>query len=276
MIRAKKFSKKISPDRRFRAKKSLGQHFLTDQAAINTSVSTAQLTPEDTVLEVGPGEGVLTAALLETGARVIAVEKDDRLIGLLTEKFHADIKNKKLELIHTDILDFSLQAKKLRSYKLIANIPYYLTGQIIRQFLTAINQPISMTLMLQKEVAERIVAKDKRESLLSVSIKCYGRPHYIHTVPRGAFRPAPRVDSAIIQIDNISRDRFNENGVTEPEFFALLHRGFAAPRKMLGPKLMKFGLGGAKLTVSNVSLQARAENLTVDQWFSLAKQIKNI
>src|SRR3989344_4154177 len=163
-------------------KKSLGQHFLTDQTVLQIIIATARLTTNDTVLEIGPGLGNLTKALLATGACVIAVEKDDRLINRLTEKFAAAIKNKQLELIHADLLDLDLTYKlQATTYKLIANIPYYLTGQIIRQFLTATNQPQSMTLMLQKEVAERIVAADGKESLLSISVKAYGAPHYIQT-----------------------------------------------------------------------------------------------
>lgn len=248
-----------------RAKKSLGQHFLADRAALRTVIETARSAPADTILEIGPGGGSLTEALLETGARVIAIEKDDRLIPTLQQKFSEEMNSGQFTLIRDDILTYKLQTK---SYKLIANIPYYLTGQIIRQFLTAAVQPLSMTLMLQKEVAERIVAANKKESLLSIAVKAYGAPRYIKTVPRGAFRPAPKVDSAILHIDNISRRRFNENEVTEREFFSLLHRGFAAKRKVLGPKLK---LAEEKLRACGVSPQARAENLTLNQWLCLAK-----
>ena len=256
-----------------KAKKSLGQHFLVDQTARATIIATANLKAGETALEIGPGEGFLTEALLQTGARVIAVEKDDRLISFLTEKFSEKINSGQLTLIHDDILTYKLPAlpsgRQANSYKLIANIPYYLTGQIIRQFLTADNQPTLMTLMLQKEVAQRIVAKDTKESLLSISVKCYGAPHYIRTVSRDAFRPAPKVDSAIILIDKISKNNFRE--VSEEKFFALLHLGFAAKRKMLQPKL---GLTTEELASGDIAPKARAENLTVDQWFCLAK-IKN-
>ncbi|MFH1170329.1 MAG: 16S rRNA (adenine(1518)-N(6)/adenine(1519)-N(6))-dimethyltransferase RsmA [Candidatus Vogelbacteria bacterium] len=253
-----------------KAKKSLGQHFLTDQTALATIIATANLKVGETALEIGPGEGFLTGALLTTGAQVIAVEKDDRLIGVLTKKFSEKINSGQLILIHDDIINF-LKAKTYKleaSYKLIANIPYYLTGQIVRQFLTVDNQPTSMILMIQKEVAERIVAKNNKESLLSISVKAYGTPHYIRTVPRGAFRPAPKVDSAIILIDKISKNNFRE--VSEEKFFALLHLGFASKRKMLRAKL---GLTTEELASCGVNPQARAENLTVSQWFCLAKQI---
>lgn len=270
-----------------RAKKSLGQNFLTSESARRAIIEVSLLSVEDTVLEVGPGEGFLTHALLATGATVIAVEKDDRLIEFLNEKFHPEIVSKKLTLIHGDILNF-LEAKSYlpddkaghleAPYKLVANIPYYLTGQIIRQFLTAENQPQSMTLMLQKEVANRIVAKDARptsrrdkESLLSISVKAYGEPHYIKTVPRGAFHPVPKVDSAILYIDKISRDRFTESKITEENFFALLHLGFAGKRKMLRSKL---NLPAEDLNKGGVSPTARAEDVMLEQWFVLAK-IKN-
>ena len=131
----------------FKAKKSLGQNFLADQSALRTIIETSKLTSADTVLEIGPGTGFLTEALLQTGARVIAVEKDDRLISVLAEKFSAEIKNKKLELIHADILKFKSAKLEIENWKLVANIPYYLTGQIIRHFLSAKNQPQNMTLM---------------------------------------------------------------------------------------------------------------------------------
>lgn len=250
-----------------KAKKSLGQHFLTDQTALATIITVTNLKAGETALEIGPGEGFLTTALLATGARVIAVEKDDRLIILLTEKFKSEINEKKLVLIHADILNLNFSYKLVaNSYKLVANIPYYLTGQIIRHFLTTENQPATMTLMLQKEVAQRIVAKDGKESLLSISVKAYGLPHYIRTVPRGAFRPAPKVDSAIVLIDKISKNNFRE--VSEEKFFALLHLGFASKRKMLRAKL---GLTIEELASCGVNPQARAENLTIDQWFCLAK-----
>jgi len=255
------------------AKKSLGQNFLTDRSVLKTIITTANLTPKDIVLEIGPGEGFLTTALLETGVRVLAVEKDDRLIGVLNKKFAEAIKKNQLELIHNDILNFDFYSRitKLQAsnYKLVANIPYYLTGQIIRHFLTVENQPTSMTLMLQKEVAKRIIDPEK-ESLLSISVKCYGTPHYIRTVPRGAFQPVPGVDSAILQIDNINRERFRE--ISEKEFFALLHLGFDQKRKILRSKL---GLALAVFKSCDINSNIRAEDLKLNHWFCLARQNKN-
>ena len=207
------------------AKKSLGQHFLKSQKAIETMVKTSGAQTGDLVLEIGPGMGVLTEALLQAGASVVAVEKDDLLIPVLEEKFEKEIKSGQLKLIHDDILNFDvskvpfggseLPRGTLDTYKLVANIPYYITGQIIRIFLEAENQPESMTLLVQKEVAERIVARDEKESLLSLSVKAYGTPKYVEKVPRGAFAPAPNVDSAIIHISNISKNNFRKIGSCE-------------------------------------------------------------
>ncbi|HPY12875.1 MAG TPA: 16S rRNA (adenine(1518)-N(6)/adenine(1519)-N(6))-dimethyltransferase RsmA, partial [Candidatus Paceibacterota bacterium] len=196
-----------------KAKKSLGQNWLKSETAIQEIIKTADLNERELVLEIGPGQGKLTEALLSVGATVVAIEKDDRLIEVLTEKFAAEIKVGRFILIHDDILnlDFSSlfsslktnRRKLIASYCLVANIPYYLTGQIIRKFLSQEKiQPTKMVLMLQKEVAKRIVAGDGKESLLSLSVKAYGEPKYIKTVPAGAFVPKPKVDSAILLIHN--------------------------------------------------------------------------
>ncbi|MEK7621644.1 MAG: 16S rRNA (adenine(1518)-N(6)/adenine(1519)-N(6))-dimethyltransferase RsmA [Patescibacteria group bacterium] len=251
-----------------RAKKSLGQHFLTDTAARRAIIEAGQLTAQDIVLEVGPGSGFLTAALLETGARVIAVEKDDRLIAPLTARFQNEISEKKLELIHADILDF-LEAKsyKLKAdYKLIANIPYYITGQLLRKFLSSEHQPLLAVLMLQKEVARRIVAVDGKESILSISVKAYGKPRYVRTVPAGAFSPQPKVDSAIMAIENISKNNFI--GLGEQKFFRLLRQGFSSKRKIFKNNLK---LPAEVLVHCQIDPHARAENLTLKHWTCLAR-----
>ncbi|MEK7091716.1 MAG: rRNA adenine N-6-methyltransferase family protein, partial [Patescibacteria group bacterium] len=152
------------------------------------------------------------------------------------------------------------------TYKLVANIPYYLTGQIIRQFLTTTNPPSLMVLMLQKEVAERI-ARDKKESLLSLSVKAYGQAHYVKTVPAGSFRPIPKVDSAILLIDQISRQHFSDVKM-ESKFFDLLHRGFSHKRQLLKNNL---GLSAEQLEVCGIPAKARAENLSLADWLCLLK-----
>ena len=216
-------------------KKSLGQNFLNSPKIIKDIVLAGNVNKDDVVIEIGPGDGILTSELLSTSAHVISVEKDDRLIPLLHQKFRKEISVRQLELIHADILDLGLPYITSGKYKVVANIPYYITGQIIRMFLESDKQPQSMTILVQKEVAERIVAKDSKESLLSLSVKIYGDPKYVMTVGRGLFTPSPNVDSAVLTIENISKDRFS--GVGDKLFFDVIHAGFAHKRKQLLPNL---------------------------------------
>ena len=233
-------------------------------------VIAGNLDKKDVVLEIGPGTGLLTEVLLANAGRVVAVEKDRELIGKLQEKFVKEIKAKKFLLIEADILDFDPKKYELKNYKLIANIPYYITGAIIRKFLEEENQPSQIVLLVQKEVAERI-AREKKESLLSISVKAYGTPKYIATVPRGAFAPSPNVDSAILSIADISKNNFA--GISEKHFFKVLHAGFAHKRKQLMGNLS--GIYGkekafAALSSSNIAPVGRAEDLPVEKWFVLA------
>ncbi|MDE2172684.1 MAG: 16S rRNA (adenine(1518)-N(6)/adenine(1519)-N(6))-dimethyltransferase, partial [Patescibacteria group bacterium] len=162
----------------FRAKKSLGQHFLTSKLVLAQIISAAALKPGERVLEIGPGTGILTEALLAAGAKLTAIEKDDRAIGFLQRKFALEIAEGRLNLIHGDVLesDTSLLASCPTPYALVANIPYYITGAILEKFLEYGPQPDRMILLVQKEVAERIVAHDGKESVLSLSVKAFGRP----------------------------------------------------------------------------------------------------
>lgn len=250
------------------AKKSLGQNWLISESAINTIVATGELYDDDTALEIGPGQGALTKQLLATGATVIAIEKDRELIPVLEEKFATEIKNKKLILINEDVTTYQL--KNLPTYKLVANVPYYITGAIIRKFLSAKNSPTKAVLLLQKEVADRIVAKDSKNSLLSIAVKIFGEPKYIKKVPAGAFRPIPKVDSAILLIDNINQNKLKSAGVSEEKFFDVLHRGFAQKRKFLASNLK---VPTSHLTDCGIGEKARAETLTVENWLCLATKI---
>jgi 16S rRNA (adenine1518-N6/adenine1519-N6)-dimethyltransferase len=263
-------------------KKSLGQHFLHDQRILAKVADAADLSASDVVLEVGPGEGTLTEFLLQRAGKVIAVEKDDRLIQVLQNRFQNEIAAGKLELMHADILklsifndQFSKRGEEIPhpsgplplgkgEYKVVANLPYYITGQFLRRFLQSKQKPSSMTLLLQKEVARRIVAADGKESLLSISVKAYGAPRYVATVKAGAFTPPPKVDSAILAIKKISRSFFD--GISEKDFFSILKRGFAHPRKLLASNL---GVSAKFLAESGIALLARAENLSLEQWRAL-------
>lgn len=256
--------------RNLRAQKKtprLGQHFLRDHHVLLKAMEAAQLTMEDTVLEIGPGEGVLTKALLARAGRVIAIEKDPRLFERLAQTFGYEIETKKLLLLNQDIRAFIPSQHSLHAprYKLIANIPYYITGEILRQFLSARMQPSLMVLLIQKEVAERIVARDEKESLLSLSVKAYGEPHIVRIVKAGAFSPPPKVDSALLLIDNISRTRFKTRA-DEDRFFTLIHAGFAQKRKTLAGNLKRAGF---EREAAQIEQNRRAEELTQEEWSAL-------
>lgn len=257
------------------AKKSLGQHFLTSEAAVHHMVTASGAKKGDTVLEIGPGKGVLTTALLATRASVIVVEKDDRMIPFLNEKFSEEIHAKQLNIIHGDILetDISLITQN-RPYKVIANIPYYITGEIMRLFLEHTHQPTSMTLLIQKEVAERIIARDKKESILSLSVKAFGTPSLVSVVKKGSFFPIPNVDSAIIHIADISNNILST--VTPEHFFNIVKTGLSHKRKILISNLKELY---AKDTLSrafaNLSLSedVRGEDLDISTWINLASKL---
>ena len=253
-----------------RAKKSLGQHFLTSQKALREIVEAAALTKGETVLEIGPGKGILTGALIKTGAHVVAVEKDTELVTFLQEKFSREICEGKLSLIGGDILEYGTE--NLSNYKVVANIPYYITGIIIRTFLTADNQPQNMVILIQKEVAERIITRDGKESILSMSVKAYGKPSIVSKVPRRYFSPPPKVDSAILLIENISKDFFKD--IDENSFFTLLKQGFSQKRKQLLNTLSIYkDKEELEVIFDNLGIKrtARAENLNVEDWIKLLK-----
>lgn len=263
-----------------RAKKSLGQNFLTSRGVARDIVAAAHITSSDTVLEIGPGKGFLTEDLLQKSGKVLAVEKDARMVEYLKDKFTKEIENGKLELVHHDILSFDPTAYGLRAgnYKLVANIPYYITGEITRMFLSGDVQPSCMVLMLQKEVADRIVARDGKESILSMSVRAYGTPRYIQKVPARYFSPEPNVDSAVLLIENISKKNF-ANKKEEEGFFEIVKRGFAQKRKMLLGNLKNF-YKPEKLEENfkkcGITPTARAENLNFAQWQCLSKYIEEI
>ncbi len=307
MIKKRRRAEK-SPNKRLipKPKKSLGQNFLASRRIAEEIVRAANIAPGDVVLEVGPGKGILTETLLEKAprGRIIAVEKDGELVEFLREKF-AGAEN--LEIVHGDILDFNpenfgLMAKNSSAgqagYKIAANIPYYITSHFLRKFLQSDCQPSLMVLMVQKEVAERIIApsekkKEKlaflqdghngkslqkanfsfsrqgKESILSISVKVYGEPKIVRIVPAKHFLPKPKVDSAVILIGGISKKFFSD--LDEENFFRLLKKGFSSRRKMLKNNL---NLSGADyLADCGISEKARAENLTPEDWKCLCQKL---
>jgi 16S rRNA (adenine1518-N6/adenine1519-N6)-dimethyltransferase len=254
-----------------KAKKSLGQNFLKSEKALREIVSASKIQKGDFVLEIGPGRGALTKKLLEAGANVLAIEKDETLADELNIFLEEYSKKGQLEILKEDALNFSpCNFKQLKNYKLVANIPYYITGALTEKFLTEKNHPTSITFLVQKEVAERIVTKDGKESILSISVKVFGEPKYISTVPAGAFVPAPKVDSAIIHIADISNKIFEENKITEKRFFEVVKAGFAHKRKQLGSNLNNL-VDKETFDKCEISTKERAENLKVVDWICLSK-----
>jgi 16S rRNA (adenine1518-N6/adenine1519-N6)-dimethyltransferase len=258
------------------AKKSLGQNFLKSQKALNQIIEGAGDLNNKIVLEIGPGMGSLTERLVKTSAKkIILVEMDNRLIPILQEKFEQEIVSGKIEIVHEDILKVDLKSLGLKKgqYSLIANIPYYITGAIIRNIIGGDLYPEKAVVLVQKEVAERIVSRDKKESILSIAVKAIGTPKIIDKVPRGAFVPSPKVDSAILLIDKISKDNFNNDSKIEQRFFDILHAGFAHKRKLLKGNLKEEEIFSAPekiLEEFNIKGDARAETLTLEEWKKLS------
>jgi len=252
----------VRPTRRKAAR--LGQNFLMHARIAERIALVAKLAPDSVVFEIGPGTGMLTRALLARARKVIAIEADKELFEKLQNDFRNEIADGRLELIHGDIRTFDI-AVLPKGYALVANIPYYLTGDIFRMFLASNNQPSSMTLLVQKEVADRIVARDGKQSILSLSVQVYGTSKREFLVPRGAFSPAPKVDSAVLTIRDISRNNFSSRE-EEERFFALLHAGFAHKRKFVRKNLAKFGL-----LAGDVPEKARAEDLPLFVWLVLSR-----
>ena len=263
----------------------LGQNFLKNKKIAEKIVEAAKVDKNDVVLEVGPGKGILTKILLQKAKKVVAVEKDEKLVRYLKDKF---VHYKNLSVIHSDILkiknfppkaDQPLAEKlKIKSYKIVANIPYYITSHFLRKFLQLDFQPSLMALMVQKEVAERIVARDGKESLLSISVKSYGQPKIIAKVSAKNFSPEPKVDSAILLIDNISKNFFSAEGgsasggkINEQKFFQLLRLGFSHKRKLLKNNLK---ISPEILQKCKIPALSRAENLSLENWKCLFYKIQ--
>ncbi len=270
--------------RRFglQARKGLGQHFLIDEEVLKLITSAAGLIPTDVIMEIGPGLGVLTRELVRQGGWVITVELDSKLAAILKQSL-ASVNN--VTIVNEDILQIDpltlLQEQKAKfpmgisspfSYKVVANLPYYITSPVLRHFLEASLKPQIMVVMVQKEVAEAIVAKPGQMSMLSISVQFYGEPAIIGYVPAQCFYPAPEVDSAILKIKLHAQPLVE---VTSKEgFFRLVRAGFSAPRKQIGNSLAQ-GLGLSKadglslLGKASIMPQRRAETLTIDEWAKL-------
>ncbi len=252
-----------------KARKRLGQHFLIDGGVLETIIAAAELKPDDLVVEVGPGLGILTRELAQRAGGVIAIELDDKLAALL-KKTLASFNN--VTVINGDVLKIAPnEVTKGRNYKVAANLPYYITSPVLRHFLEAKARPRAMVVMVQREVAEAIAATAGDMSLLSVSVQFYASPEIIATVPAESFYPAPEVSSAVVKIDVYPQPKV---AVDEEGFFDTVRAGFAAPRKQLANSLAK-GLGREKAEVlpflrrARIDPSRRAETLTIEEWAEL-------
>ena len=252
----------------------LGQNFLNDPAVLERIIEASGLKETDFVIEIGPGKGILTEQLARYVQKVVAIELADELIPALQQKF-AETKN--VEIIHEDILkinipkllsDYKIQAT---SYKLIANIPYYITSPIIRLFLEQEIQPQEILLMIQKEVAERIVAKAGKMSILAVSVQSYAQAEILFSVSKNSFSPIPKVDSAVIKIT--PNKKFEKE--IDKKFFRIVKAGFSAKRKTLLNNLtsslqLEKNLVEEKIETAGLQPTVRAQELSIKDWKKLA------
>ena len=248
-------------------KKSLGQHWLRDIATLERICQTAELSKNDTVLEIGPGLGDLTRQLLKRASRVIAVELDEYLAARL----EAEISDPGLEVVRGDILKFDL-TQLPPSYKVVANIPYYLTSNLIRNLSESPNSPQLIVLLVQKEVAQRIAAGPGQMSLLSVSAQLYYQPQLGPVVAAELFDPPPKIDSQVIILTKPAQPLFHE--LDTKQFFRVVKAGFSGRRKKLRGSLAA-GLGISKsgadevLSGAGVDGDLRAQNLSLQDWHKL-------
>jgi len=257
--------------------KRLGQNFLVDEGILKKIVEAAELSKNDIVLEVGPGIGNLTVELAKSVKKVIAVEKDQDLVRILKELLDC-WKVRNVRIVEGDIRKIENCKLKIENcYKVVANIPYYLTSPLIRKFLEASNAPKEMILMVQKEVAQRICAKPPDMSILAVSVQFYAKPEIISFVSKKSFWPQPKVDSAIIKIKPLINA--DKRLINADLFLKTVKTGFSQPRKQLANNLsngLKMDKGKVKnwLLKNNIQPTQRAETLTIEDWLKLLKSYK--
>lgn len=256
-----------------------GQNFLTDEVILEDIIDIAEVTKEDTVFEIGPGIGNLTERLLNRANFVLSVEKDDKFFAIL-KALKKEHKNFRFEF--ADALEFNF-VKAMEefgagshNYKVVANIPYYITGKILQMFLTAKYKPTSITILTQKEVAKNVIAKPGQLSILGISVQLYGEPSLAKIVLAKSFYPAPKVDSAVLHIKLFSKPKYEISD--EKKFFGLLKACFAGKRKQIHNTLtsnMRIEKGRVEeiLDSLNISKITRPQELTIQQWIELYKKV---
>jgi len=259
-----------------RPKKLLGQNFLKDKTVLQKIIEAADLKPNDSVIEIGPGTGILTEELIKHAGKVIAIEKDDNLAEKIDSRFRG---NDKVKIINEDILKINLpeliEQNNFENYKVVANIPYYITSPIIRLFLETRYPPRVMFLTLQKEVAERICGRPGQMSVLAVSVQYYAQPELLFYINKKAFWPIPEVDSAAVRIE-ARRKKPEEGSIETKKFFRVVKAGFSAKRKTLlnnlsGSLCLDRKMTEKKLKKIPLSGTQRAQELSVEDWKELAR-----
>jgi 16S rRNA (adenine1518-N6/adenine1519-N6)-dimethyltransferase len=255
------------------SRKSLGQHFLHDRSVVSRICSTARLDPGDTVVEIGPGLGILTEALAEHVAHVIAIEKDPLLAGQLPGWLPNNV-----DVRTADALEFDVGKLPEDGYKLVSNLPYNVATAILRALLDSTNRPESCTFMVQREVAERMVARPNKMNVLAVAMQFHGSPRIAFHVGRGAFTPPPGVASSVVHMPTKPAD-----GVVGDDyegFFELVRAGFSARRKTLRNSLIVGGLGADRvdqiLSGADIRPDVRPQQLDVPDWLAMYRASRAI
>ncbi len=277
--------------------KGLGQTFLIDKKVVKKVIKAAALQKKDTVLEIGPGLGSLTKEIAEKVRKVIAIEKDRKMCEIL-KKILKGLPN--IEIINEDILRYKLQAT---SYKIIANLPFYIATPVIRKFLESKKPPKEMILIIQKEVAQKICARPPKTNFLAIAVQSYSKPKILGYISKKSFWPQPKIDSAIIKIvprlhpafsgkhggqarqlripvsPRSRLQRYSQCGQVRDKFFRIVRAGFSYPRKQLASNLSnELKLNKKKinslLIKNNIQPSQRAETLTIQDWIKLAKVLK--
>ncbi len=277
-LTSKRVIKNLLKKHKIRPSKWLGQNFLIDKSVIKKVIKAAELCPEDIILEIGPGIGAITQELAKRAKKIIAVEKDPKMCKILEETLK-DFKN--VKIINKDILKYQIAKRSLglvydsknQKYKVVANLPFYITAPVIRKFLESNNPPQEMILIVQKEVAQRICSKPPKMNLLAVSVQFYSKAKIISYISKKSFWPQPKVDSAILKISAFNRPR---KSVFNQRFFRIVKDGFSQPRKQLANNLsnsLKLNKEQIKLWLfkNNIQPSQRAETLTIKDWFKLTK-----
>ena len=250
------------------AKKKLGQHFLIDKKVLGKIIESADLKSQDVVLEIGSGLGALTLKLLKKVEKVVALEKDQKMAEIF-KTITSGFKN--LEILNEDALKFDLR-KLPKNYKVVANIPYYITSPLLKVLLEAKNRPKLIVLMVQKEVAERIMAISPNMNILAIAVQFYAKPEIVGFVLKNSFFPKPKVDSAIIKI--LPRSGTLAEEVDEKNFFRIVKIGFSSPRKQLQNNL-RAGLKISKekvnkvLEKSQINPSQRPQELSINDWIRI-------